>query len=190
MPEDAPPPPRTARTSDDWTPYENRLEFETADFLFREAQLSEAKIKHLIGIWAATLLLATNGNVEDSNPPFSSAKEMHEVIDATPIGDAPWQSFSATYTGPRPASNVPSWMTTKHEIWFRDPKVIMKNLMENPDFKDEFDVAPYREYYTSLRSRRYQHLMSGDWAWRQCVCPLSIPIYFSILNQPVYIRTS
>lgn len=175
--DDVPPPPRTTRASNDWMPYGNRLEFETADFLFREAQLSETKIKHLLGIWAATLLLATNGNIGSSNPPFSSAKEMYEVIDATPIGDAPWQSFSATYTGPRPTTDVPSWMNTKHEIWFRDPKVIMKNLLENPDFKDEFDMAPYREY-TLSGSRRYQHLMSGNWAWKQCVCRVVTFVYF------------
>ncbi|KAK7684223.1 hypothetical protein QCA50_012547 [Cerrena zonata] len=164
---DASPPPRTSKSPHDWTPYENRLEFETAEFLFQDAQLSEAKIKRLLGVWASTLLLASNGDVNNSAPPFASAKEMYEVIDATPLGDAPWKSFTASYTGPRPNTDVPSWMTMKHEVWFRDPKVILKNLLENPDFKDEFDVAPYRQYTTS-GSRRYQHFMSGDWAWNQC----------------------
>ncbi|THG97937.1 hypothetical protein EW026_g4170 [Hermanssonia centrifuga] len=39
-------------------------------------------------------------------------------------------------------------------------------MISNPDFADEFDVAPYWEYDGRL-ARRYTNLMSGDWAWSQ-----------------------
>ena len=59
-------------------------------------------------------------------------------------------------------------MTEEHTIWTRDPRTLARMMLENPAFKDDFHTSPYREYDATL-SRRYSHLMSANWAWRQAV---------------------
>jgi hypothetical protein len=41
---------------DDWTPFQNRTEFETADFLYRRNQMSASDIDTLLDLWASSLL--------------------------------------------------------------------------------------------------------------------------------------
>jgi hypothetical protein len=65
IPLDAPPPPRHLdKGTNDWTPYNNCLQFEVADFLFRRNQMSAGDINHLLELWAASLA------VTDIEPPF------------------------------------------------------------------------------------------------------------------------
>ncbi|KAI0069536.1 hypothetical protein K474DRAFT_1577148, partial [Panus rudis PR-1116 ss-1] len=126
----------------DWSPFSDRIEFETADIFYRQAQLSRGKIDHILTVWAASLLKATKGDF-DAAPPFANHVDMHNIIDSIPLGDAPWHSFTASYTGPRPTEgDVPSWMTAEHEIWYCDPQTIIRNMLANPDFENEFDTAP------------------------------------------------
>lgn len=77
-----------------------------------------------------------------------------------------------------PAS-PPPWMTAKYEFWTRDAKALALNMLENPDFAGEFDVAPYREYNGDLR-RQYTNLMSGDVAWKHAVSFYIILLYSKI----------
>lgn len=102
------------------------------------------------------------------SPPFSSADDMYNIIDSIPLGDAPWHSFSASYTGTIPETDAPTWMTAKYDVWCRNPCDVVRNLLANPDFKEEFDYAPYREYDNN-NSRQYHNFMSGNWAWRHAV---------------------
>lgn len=104
-----------------------------------------------------------------ASPPFADAKDLYNVIDSIPLGDAPWHSFSAKYTGTMPEIDVPAWMNATYDVWCRNPLDVVRNLLSNPDFKDEFDYAPYREYDTN-HSQQYHNLMSGNWAWRHAVC--------------------
>ena len=49
-------------------------------------------------------------------------------------------------------------------------------MIPNPEFKGQFDYAPYREFEDG--TRRWTDVMSGNWAWKQAVCltfPLSDP---------------
>lgn len=41
-------------------------------------------------------------------------------------------------------------------------------MLANPDFDNEFDVAPYVELDVN-GARRRSDFMSGDFPWRQCV---------------------
>lgn len=158
---DAPPPPNAKqRKTDDWSPYGNRIEFELADFLFKRTQISAGSINALMDLWAATLL------PHDDVPPFSDHKDLHETIDSTKLGDAPWESFTVKYTGPRPDRDVPSWMTDKHIVWYHDPQTVIQNMLSNPDFEGQFDYAPKCELDGDGK-RRWQDFMSGDWAWEQ-----------------------
>lgn len=124
--------------------------------------MSQPDIDILMDLWAASLL-AYGGS-----PPFVNHGDMHRTIDATMLGDAPWESFIAGYTGPQPTANVPTWMTAKYQIWTRNPRTVLNLMLANPDFEDEVDFCPYREF-TPDGERCFVNVMSGDWAWRQAV---------------------
>lgn len=127
--------------------------------------MSAGDINTLLDFWAASL------TVHGDEPPFSNTKDLHNVIDSTPLGDVPWESFSIQYNGTQPASDVPSWMQAEYDVWFRDPRSIVQNMLSNPDFKSEFDYAPFQEY-DGDGIHRFRDLMSGNWAWQQAVSSL------------------
>ncbi|KAG1875828.1 hypothetical protein F4604DRAFT_1880739 [Suillus subluteus] len=102
-------------------------------------------------------------------PPFADHKDLHNVIDATQLGDVPWQCFSAQYSGEWPKV-VPPWMDDEFEVWFRDPRAMAHNILANPAYKDEIDYVPFREYDALDDTRRWKDFMSGDWAWQQAYC--------------------
>lgn len=58
-------------------------------------------------------------------------------------------------------------MTTKYQLWYRDPRKVIHNILANPDLADGIDYVPYRKFQDN--KRQYCDFMSGNWAWRQCV---------------------
>lgn len=160
------PPPRHAdNTFGDWTPYRNRVEFETAELLYCKTEMSATNIDTLLDLWGATLYQS------GGSPPFANHSDLYNTIDSTLLGGVPWQNFSIVYQGTRPQGEgvvVPEWMTSSYEVWFRDPHVLIKNILANPDYNDHVDYAPIREFGSS-GSRQYHNFMSGDWAWKQAV---------------------
>ncbi|KII84506.1 hypothetical protein PLICRDRAFT_117609 [Plicaturopsis crispa FD-325 SS-3] len=157
----APPPARPPPSISDWSPYNSRLEFETAEFLFKQEQMSQKKISQLMDLWAASLL------PHGGSPPFADYKDMLNVIDSTKLGDIKWDSFAVRYTGEIPAHDPPSWMTDTYEVWFRDPREVARSITANPDFDGEFDYIPFREYARGTQKRRHHDFMSGNWSWKQ-----------------------
>ncbi|TDL21907.1 hypothetical protein BD410DRAFT_840292 [Rickenella mellea] len=149
-------------SSDDWSPFQNRVEFETAEFLYKRVQMSAKNIDTLMDLWGATL------SQHDDEAPYANHKDMYNVIDHTKLGEVPWQSFTVKYKGPKPDHNVPPWMEDEHTVWFRDPHGVVKKMLANPDFKDEFDYAPLCEEDDNGK-RRWKNFMSGDWVWNQAV---------------------
>ena len=163
IPPNTPPPPLDLNQGPkDWTPYNSRLQFEVADFLFRRNRMSAGNIDFIFLLWAASL--APHGD----QPPFSNARSMYKTIDATPLGDVPWESFTLQYNGTQPTENVPSWMTAEHDIWFRDPRVLVHNILSNATFESGFDYAPFQERAAD-GTHRFCDFMSGNWAWMQVV---------------------
>ena len=79
-------------------------------------------------------------------------------------------NFLTSYKGVRPdkQEDVPSWMDGQYNVWFRDPHLLMQNLLSNPDFDGEFDYVPYKEYDPN-NDRWFQNFFSGDWVWEQAV---------------------
>ncbi|KAJ6541273.1 hypothetical protein B0H10DRAFT_1970804 [Mycena sp. CBHHK59/15] len=129
LPEGTPPPPHTTAAADDWSPYEDSVQFNVVDFLFRKVQISSrcghCLMKH-----------------KDLGP-FENYQHLYETIDATKLGDAPWQCFQ---TEPLAVEeDAPAWACQSYEIWYRDPEVVIANMLENPDFDGAFDTAPYVE---------------------------------------------
>ncbi|KAG1889155.1 hypothetical protein F4604DRAFT_1876911 [Suillus subluteus] len=156
----SPPPLRTDTLPTDWTPYESRVAFETAEFLFTRNQMSAGQIDTLLDLWAATLI-----QYNDS-PPFASHHDLYDTIDSTPLGNIAWESFSMSYKGVKPAENVPPWMKVTYEVWFRDPRLLIHNILTNPDFDGEIEYTPYRDYDDN-NQRCFKNFFSSDWAWKQ-----------------------
>ena len=156
-------PPRAPEPPDptDWTPFTSQSQFETAEFLFKQAQMSAGDIDDLLTLWAAEAV------VSGGEPPFVNHAHLYKTIDAIPVGGAPWQRFTMTYNGPQPENNVSSWMEQKYDVYFRDPRKLFLEMLANPAFADDFDYMPMQEFVHG--SRRYEHFMSGDWAWKQAV---------------------
>ena len=170
IPPNTPPTPRESnRGSHDWTPYNNRAEFELADFLYRDNQMSARGIDKILNIWAYTL--APYG----AEPPFRNHNDLYSTIDSTPLGDTPWESFHLKYD--EAINERAPWMDTEYEGWFRDPQQLIKTILSNPDFKNEFDYAPYQEYNRDTNNHRFHNFMSGDWAWKQAVSDAQSTVY-------------
>jgi hypothetical protein len=124
--------------------------------------MSGRNIDTLLDLWAASLIK------HEDHPPFRDHNDLYATIDATPLGDVPWQSFSLTYDGEIPDNGAPVWMSDKYEVWYRDPRTVIRNMLDNPEFDGKFDRSPFRKFDTN-GERQYQDFMSGDWAWKQAV---------------------
>ncbi|KAG1889687.1 uncharacterized protein F5891DRAFT_1131772 [Suillus fuscotomentosus] len=75
------PPPFTTREHGDWTPFHDRTEFKTAEFLYTQNQMSGGDIDKLMYLWERTL--AHHGDI----PPFADHKDLYSTIDAIPLGE-------------------------------------------------------------------------------------------------------
>jgi len=144
----------------DWSPFSSQVQFETTDFLFRKVEMSQTDINTLMRLWAST--------TSDGCALFQNHQEMLATIDAINLGDIPWQSFSVKYSGAVPPANPPNWMLCEYTVFFQDPLSVVWSMISNPDFKGQFDYAPYREFEGGQRC--FTDLMSGNWVWNQVVC--------------------
>ncbi|KAG1788518.1 hypothetical protein EV424DRAFT_1476518 [Suillus variegatus] len=141
-------------------PYESRVAFETAEFLYTRNQMSAAQINTLLDLWAATLIQ------HNDSPLFTGHRDLYETIDSTPLGDVTWETFTMSYNGVKPAEDIPPWMTAKYNVWFRDPHLLVHHMLSNPDFDAEIEYVLYQDY-TNNDQRCYKNFFSGDWAWKQ-----------------------
>ena len=92
-------------------------------------------------------------------------------MDSISVGEVAWEQFGVVYDGPCPVDKVPTWMEQEYEVWFRCPLEMLRNQISNPDFANDMDYAPKREFDRSGK-RVFKDFMSGNWAWREAV---SIP---------------
>lgn len=145
----------------DFSPFHTRVEFELAEFLYTREQMSSGNINFLMDLWTATLLKYGD------NSPFSNSRDLYHTIDAIKLGEVPWKTHKFCWHGDIPERNPPPWMSKTFDIWFRDPRKVVQNMLGNPDFDGEIDYSPLREFDGS--TRRLKNFMSGDWVWRQAV---------------------
>ena len=126
--------------------------------------MSAGHIDDLLQIWATSLLK------HGEDPPFKDHRDMYKKIDDIKKGDVPWKEFSIIYTGEKKPvkDKIPTWMDDRYTIYYRDPHQVVKDMLKNPDFKDEIDFGPVKESNTD-GDRLYGNFMSGNWAWRQAV---------------------
>lgn len=165
------PPPISTRPGDDFTPFEDDLQFCIADFLYRREEMSQERINVLLHFWALSLMKygAPCG-------PFENYSHLFNIIDNIEQGDPPWQCLTVEVQEDVTDSS-PSWKKKRYEVWFRDPDTVLKNMLSNPDFEGEFDYQPYIELDKDGK-RRWSDYMSGNHAWTQPVCLLfrSLPL--------------
>lgn len=180
LPLDAPPPPFPERQEDDYEPYGSQANFELADFLYRKEQMSGNNIDELMEIWAAHQSAQYNDDDDPSPPPFANAQDLYNTIDATELGDVPWQGIAITYDDEVP-DNPPNWMFTPYEVWYRDPLLMMESQIGNRDLGNDMDYAP-KQVFSQTRTRQFCDLMSGDWAWGQAVRRFFFGIAFGNSN--------
>ncbi|KAF8452468.1 hypothetical protein L210DRAFT_3608454 [Boletus edulis BED1] len=159
-----PAPPASEKSPDDWAPYGDQLRFETAEFMFQNAEMSSGNIDRLCNLWAHSL--HTDSDEARRAPPFIDHKDLYDAIDATPLGDVPWESFKLKYDGERPAV-VPPWMNQSYEFWFRPAYSLVADMLSHTDFEGEIDYVPYRDFSKDNEERHYENFLSGDWAWTQ-----------------------
>ncbi|KAJ6527460.1 hypothetical protein B0H19DRAFT_969690 [Mycena capillaripes] len=149
LPDGAPPRPRNTAAADDWAPYDDKVQFELADFLFRKVQMSSKNIDQLLEMWALSMM--KHGDLG----PFQDYKEIYDTIDATTVGDAPWKCFQ---TEPLNFSaDAPAWARERYEVWYRDPDVVITNMLDNPYVQVD-----------AQGKRRWSDFMSANFAWRHC----------------------
>ncbi len=158
LPEGAPPSARPGPRNNDYGPYESRAQFQIADFLYREVQMSGNHIDKLMNLWTA---------YSDSSP-FADHQHMYSTIDAIPLADIKWCAFVVTYTGPRPESEVPAWMEAEYMVYYRCPRQVLHAQLGNRELNGEVDYVPKKIYHGD--ERVLQNFMSGDWVWTQAVC--------------------
>lgn len=123
--------------------------------------MSRAQIDELMQIWGARTAL------EGGTTPFTDSKDMHDAIDAIEEGDTPWYSFRVAYDGDRPSGEVPSWMNDSYQVFYRDPRQVVRMLLGNHKFDGDFDYVPYREYEND--EWKWGNFMSGNFSWKQAV---------------------
>ncbi|KAG2111853.1 hypothetical protein BD769DRAFT_1674233 [Suillus cothurnatus] len=127
------PPSCEPRSPNDWTPFHNRTEFETANLFYAQNPTPAWKIDAHLALWASTLLK------HGDTPPFADHRDLYATIDAIPLGEVKWESFLCLYTGEKPEGSYPPWMDGTFDVWYQDPHQVVQNMLANPDFTHEMD---------------------------------------------------
>ena len=165
LPSGTPPPPRPSQPANEFFPFRDRLEFEAADFLYSRDQMNAGNIDFLSMLWATSMLK------HGGTPPVQGHKDLYETIDAIPLGDIPWQCEKLYYDGELSPGTIPPWQQKEYEIWFRDPQQVVHAMLQNPDFQNQFEYTPFREFVPESLGGglKRKEFMSGDWAWDEAV---------------------
>ncbi|KAM6489110.1 hypothetical protein JOM56_015424 [Amanita muscaria] len=143
---------------DDWGTFGTQSAFETAELLYVKTRMSEGNIDSLMDLWNQT-----------GDAPFSTHEDLYNAIDALSLGDIPWESFLVQYHDdeiPDPNRPRPQWMSDVHEVFYRNPRLVVRDMLMNPDFNQGMDFAPHRVFDES-DNRQYDNMMSGNWVWDQ-----------------------
>lgn len=91
-------------------------------------------------------------------------KELHALIDSSTLGDVPWQCMETFFD----KGDTSPWHQTAYEVWYRNPEIVVSNMLANPDFNEQFDVRPYIDL-DEHQKRCWSNVMSGNIAWRHSV---------------------
>jgi hypothetical protein len=155
------PPPREAQIPGEWAPFDSEVQFKVADLLYRHTQVSASNIDMLLELWAQSL------EYFGASAPFHNHEDLYAVIDSLRLGDVPWQCME-TQLPNAGDQDARSWRHSTYEIWYRDPEIVVSNMLGNPDFDGQFDMCLYIDLDAD-GNRRWSNVMSANLAWRRCV---------------------
>lgn len=153
-------------TTDDYFPFANRPSFECAELLYEKTLSLKGEIEHLLRIFHTKSIL--DGGNADENSMFHSHDHFLKTIDAIPVGDEEWSTFSLRYSGPV-TPDSPKWKRQRFVVHTRNPLRVLENMAASPDFASTWHTRPYQEFDRN-GTRQFSDLMSGHWAWKQAVC--------------------
>lgn len=125
--------------------------------------MSQPNIDELMDIWN----LDVRRRFEGDSAPFENHQDLLRTIDEIKDGSAPWKCFETEVKENLP-SNAPEWQKVSYQVWYRDPDVVITNILANPDFASEFDAAPY-VHLDKDGKRRWSDMMSGNFSYRHAV---------------------
>ncbi|KAJ3793943.1 hypothetical protein GGU11DRAFT_847438 [Lentinula aff. detonsa] len=165
LPPNTPPPPRS--TESPWSPFEGQAQFHLADLLFRKVEMSQGNIDELLDIWSLyerQLAQTTGCHKHSSNGPFDNHKDLYGLIDNIVQGGASWKCFQSVVDESLPV-NASEWQKISYQVWYRDLDTVIANILANPEFRNDFDVAPY-VHLDSAGKHSWADFMSGNFAWR------------------------
>jgi len=160
LPPGAPPPPQAGPEPGDWAPFESEVQFRLADIFYRCAEISASNIDNILEVWAQSVC------DYDGHVPFKNHEDMHAKIDASRLGDVPWQCMVTSI--PPGVDEHTTWMQTSYEVWYRNPDTVLSNMLDNPDFEKQFDMRAYVELDADGK-RRWSNVMSRNIAWCRSV---------------------
>lgn len=143
--------------------------------------MSAGNINILLRLWNASL------TTHHDQAPFRNHKTLYNLIDAIPYGDVPWRSLTIKHPLNEEEGPRPPWMEEQQVVWYRDPLQVLREIISNPDFMDEFDYVPYHKY-SADGIHQFRNVMSGDWAWRQAVSTNHLPFFLLTLQVDTYRR--
>ena len=144
--------------------FDSRASFKLADLLYSQVQMLAGNISELMeimGEWVRTQFDL------DAEPPFADAKDMYATIDETELGHITWHSFTISFNAGEdddPSDDTP-WKRKSYNVWFRDPKDLLKVQLGKHDFGNKMDFAPKEVRNKETKARIYGNFMSGAWAW-------------------------
>ncbi|EGN94008.1 hypothetical protein SERLA73DRAFT_78385 [Serpula lacrymans var. lacrymans S7.3] len=170
-----------ALSANDWSPYRDRIEFETAEVLYKKIQMSAGDIDALLDLWRASFIKC---GLVDQNTRFANKDDLYWMVDSTSAGDVPWESFLLSYNGEIPKENAPGWMRQEFDVWFKNPRTIIQNMLSNQVFSGKTNFVPYQKF-NDKGEQEYKDFMSGKWAWKQADKISTDPTTYSSSFVPV-----
>ncbi|KAJ3779981.1 hypothetical protein GGU10DRAFT_241588, partial [Lentinula aff. detonsa] len=185
LPPNTPPPPRS--TESPWSPFQGQAQFHLADLLFRKVEMSQGNIDELLDIWSLYERQCAQTTEHSSNGPFNSHKDLYRLIDNIVQGDASWKCFQSVVDESLPV-NASEWQKISYQVWYRDLDIVIANILANPEFRNDFDVAPY-VHLDSAGKRSWADFMSGNFAWRHAVSAMLVPVILGADKTTVSIAT-
>ncbi|KAJ3742783.1 hypothetical protein DFH05DRAFT_1495496 [Lentinula detonsa] len=160
LPPGSPPAP-SLQHENTWAPFADEVAFRLASLLFKKVEMSQPNINELLDLWCLDIQRRFNGD----SAPFGNHQELLETIDSIQDGSAPWKCLE-TQIDESFLPDAPEWQKTSYQVWYRDPDMVIANILKNPDFANEFDPAPYVHVGRDGK-RRWSNMMSGNFAYRQ-----------------------
>ncbi|KAI6140861.1 hypothetical protein BKA82DRAFT_4331812 [Pisolithus tinctorius] len=122
------------------------------------------KIDMLLEIWAMSLLALCG------EPLFANQKDLYHIINSTSISEVKWESFVVWYANngrDGQDSNMAPWMLDSYDVWYRDPRKVIHNVLARTDLIGQIDYIPYQEYDSTNNQRHWEDFMSGAWVWNK-----------------------